>query len=800
MGAPYEAALTRTHLVGLLAARGELGRALAAAAAAEPVLRGADADRLAANRACALARYGRLKEAERVATGVLPRLRRNGDPAVLAGLLANLGLAVALRGDLAAAEDALLEAVRVAERAGARHQAAMNRANLAFVASRRGDVPRALRLYAAAEPGLFGERIAQCRFDQAETLIAAGLPGEARPLLESTLHEVTVRRYGCDLADGLLLLAHAELADGDPEKAAGTAELARAAFAGQERTGWMLQAEHLLLRARWSAGDRSPVFFQTAVVTAGRLARGGWAPAAADAHIIAALLALRLGRPAAPLLARIGAVQREGPAALRVAAWHATALDRWSRGDRRGTAAAVRAGLRVMAEYAEVFGALELRAHAAGLGTELARLGLRLARSGRELLVAEERRRALLRRPRAVRPPADPHRAALLAELRRVSAEHAAATARGEDAAPAAGRLLRLESALRAHARRSPGPAAGTGRPGDVAGELVRELGDRALVEFVLVDGELHAAVVAGGRCRRVALGSYAAMAQETRVLRFALRRLVLCGDEHPPARAGLAGAARRLDALLVQPLRRALGDRDLVLAPTAELHALPWAVLPSLAGRPLTLVPSAAAWLHAVTPRRPVRSPGPEVHPPHGRAPGTPCGGRVVLVAGPGLECAEAEVAALTGMYPAATVLRGAAARVEEVRRALDGASLAHLAAHGEFRDGNALLSRLRLADGPMLGHDLEELAAPPPLVVLSACDAGRAGAGDAVTGMVGVLLALGAATVVAGVTPVRDSAARDLMERFHRGLTAGHSPARALAALPRTLGDLGFLCFGAG
>jgi CHAT domain-containing protein len=85
---------------------------------------------------------------------------------------------------------------------------------------------------------------------------------------------------------------------------------------------------------------------------------------------------------------------------------------------------------------------------------------------------------------------------------------------------------------------------------------------------------------------------------------------------------------------------------------------------------------------------------------------------------------------------------------------------------------------------------------------MVLSACDAGRADvrAGEAVMGMVGCALSYGTATVIAGVTPVGDAAARDLMTGLHRRLAAGVSPAEALAATPREPAALGFVCFGAG
>ncbi|MDL4815916.1 CHAT domain-containing protein [Actinomadura opuntiae] len=770
---PYTAAKVRMNLVGLLTARGDLTGALAHAEEAETVLRGPDADRLAANKACALARAGRVAEAHDVAEPALAGLRRGHDPAALNGLLNNIGLARAMHGDFDGAEEALAEAVATGEAAGLRHQTAMAKGNLAFAVSRRGDVPRALRLYAEAEPQLAGERLAQCRLDQAETLIAAGLPREARPLLDAALDASRSHGYRCDVADALLLRAHAELADGDPERAAGTAVEARDAFGAQERAGWIPLAGHVLIKARWAAGERSEALLADAAAAAGRLDGGGWAGAAAEIRIIAARVAIALGRPSGHLLPRVAGA--DAPAAVRIAGLHATALERRSRGDVRGALAAVRDGLEAAGRHAEALGALDLRARAAGLAGELAALGLGLARSARELLALEERRRAIAR-PGRLRPPADPERAAALAALRALSVAHTCDAARGGVPSVLAADLAALEAKVSARTRhRSGGPP-----DPDVpeVPDIAAALGEHALVEMVAVDGELHAVTVAGGQARQHRLGDLGDAVRETGLLRFALRRLAEADD--PASLAAVAESAGRLDRLLLAPLRAGVGDRDLVIAPTGPLHGLPWAVLPSLAGRPFTVVPSAAAWLRA----REMR----------------PAGGRTVLVAGPGLGHAGREIAVLRGVHPGATVLDGPDARAEPVRDALDGAALAHIAAHGEFREGNALFSRLRLADGPLLVHDLDDLAAPPRIVVLSACDIGRADGGDAVVGMAGVLLALGASTVIASVTPVRDATTPDFMSAFHTGLAAGRPPARALADAPRSIGVAGFLCFGSG
>ena len=226
---------------------------------------------------------------------------------------------------------------------------------------------------------------------------------------------------------------------------------------------------------------------------------------------------------------------------------------------------------------------------------------------------------------------------------------------------------------------------------------------------------------------------------------------------------------------------------------PSGALHALPWATLPACAGRPLSVAPSAALWLRARERAAPAR-PGPPL-----------------LVAGPGLAEADAEVAAIAALYDGATVLTGADAGVDAVSAALGGCDRAHLACHGSFRDDNPLFSALLLADGPLTVHDVEALGAGPRELVLSACDAGRSvvRAGDELMGLTSALLAIGAGVIVASTVDVPDAPTRPLMAALHERLRAGVRPALALAGARGSLsGDDpaeavardAFLCFGAG
>jgi hypothetical protein len=173
-----------------------------------------------------------------------------------------------------------------------------------------------------------------------------------------------------------------------------------------------------------------------------------------------------------------------------------------------------------------------------------------------------------------------------------------------------------------------------------------------------------------------------------------------------------------------------------------------------------------------------------------------------IVLMAGPGLDHAEPEIAALARRYPEAIVLTGAAATAAATADALDGAALAHIATHGRFRADHPLFSSLDAADGPLYVYDLERLGTAPQLLILSACESALSGVrpGDELMGLASAVFALGTRTLIASVTPVNDSDTRTLMLALHAELAAGLTPAAALAAASAGTGIGGFVCFGFG
>jgi len=182
----------------------------------------------------------------------------------------------------------------------------------------------------------------------------------------------------------------------------------------------------------------------------------------------------------------------------------------------------------------------------------------------------------------------------------------------------------------------------------------------------------------------------------------------------------------------------------------------------------------------------------------------GPPRGGRVVLVAGPDLPGAAAELDALAELYPGATVLAGHDATIRAVLAALDGAEVAHVAAHGRFRADNPLFSALVLADGPLTVYDLERLRRAPRTIMLAACDSGLSPVrpGDEMTGLASALLAVGAGAVVAPLLPLPDEVSGALAYRWHQLVSSGRSPAQALAVVRGQCGGpaAALVCLGYG
>jgi tetratricopeptide (TPR) repeat protein len=793
VGSSVRAAEARASLVVVLAERGQTDAALREADLAATALRGGAAGRLLLQRSVVLQRMGRLDDALRGYREALPMLRQAGDVEYECLGLLRRGLLHAYRSNHSSAAADLQNCADLAQRHGLRLIYSFAVHNLGFAAALRGDLSAALALLdkaAEAKSRLGRPDDAVSWLDRAAVLLAAGLGDEAVDAAQRACQQLEKDGFASDLAEARLSLASAALLNGSTELAARTAAQAGRDFARQRRTAWATLARHVEVSARWAAGERTMALLRLARRVAVDLDAAGWPVAAVQANSLAGQLAIELGRRqvAATVLGVAARRRSRGPAQLRAAGWHAEALCRLDRNDSRGALAALRAGLDILAEHAATLGATDLRVHAGVHGEDMGALGLRLAIEsgrGRTVLAWAERRRAGALRRRPVRPPDDARLAADLAELRRISAAIEEAGLAGRNTRTLHAKRIELENAIKDRSRHARGSYA-PDPPFDLA-PLISALGERALVELVRDGDRLHAVTVAGGRVRLAELGSFRQASMETESLRFSLNRIARRhgGQQLTElARRTARHAADTLDRQLLHPLTGELGDRDLVLLPTGVLHALPWPVLPSCAGRPVVVAPSATSWIRTMA------------------ADGAGAHDRVLLAAGPALEHAEPEIRTLAERYPQALVLTGADATAAAVADGLDGASLAHIAAHGVFRADNALFSNLRLADGPLTVYDLERLSRAPRTLVLSACDSALSAVrpGDELMGLAGAVFALGTRSLIASVTPIHDEETHAVMLALHDRLLAGAPPARALAGASQATGIDGFVCFGAG
>jgi CHAT domain len=724
----------------------------------------------------------------------LATLSRLGDSFWEAQLLRNRGGLLAERGDADAAERDLVQARRLFVDLGASAAALAIDSQLARVALIRGDLPACLGRLDAVDshdvPALIAAEL---------SLIRAQATATARLRAESVaaLHEAEIlwTRASRDDHMGRLEAIRLTLLAGDAPAARELALRTRRSFAAQHREVAAARAAALALVAGIAAGLTRRSELRSARQAAATLAAAGWRGDAERVRLTIARAAVELGSPAVATreLAACTTLRRRGPVADRIEAWHVEALVRHARGDQAGAQRAARHGLGLLERYRETLGASDLRAGASEIGVELAQLGLRIALAGADndaaLRWAERLRGSATRLPPVI-PPNDPELRDHELNLRRVNAELQREQRAGRAAQTLRARRVALEESIRSRARHAPGSGGpDTGQPSP--GALRSALGGAALVELIELDGTLTALTLAGTRLTRHQLGALAPVTEQLEWLRFALTRLAAGGQAREQREAMLAGArasAQALDDQLLAPLTDAIGERPLVIVPTGALHGVPWAALPSLRGRPLVVAPSAATWLRLQ--RRARR-----------RA------AKVVAVAGPRLRHAAAEADGIGALYGDATVLAGRQATAAAVTRALNGATVAHLACHGHFRSDSPLFSSLGLADGPLNVYELQRLSRAPELIVLSACDlaASETRPGDELLGFAAALIAMGSRTVIASVVPVPDAAAKRLMLALHEQLVAGRSPAAALAGAQAGLGPAraalaGFVCLGTG
>ena len=707
------------------------------------------------------------------------------EPILRARVALNAGNIHLQRGRVAAARDAFETAV--AEAADAPEVRAKAQHNLGYTRLLAGDLVAALQLMEECAPVLatlgpvYQAAISQ---DRAEILLAAGMVEEGERALADAVRAYGARRLRQFQAEAELSHARTLLRI-DPRRAAAVARRSAARFERRGSGTWALRARGLALIAEVSAGGRSARLSHEVDRLVPQLRRLGLADEAAAVALYGARVSVRRGDlPDAARRLRPLRLGEYAPVSTRLMRWEVRADLARARGARRRSLDDIRAGLAELHTWQASFGSLDLQSTLVRHGRQLAVDGLRMAvADGRPEALFEwsERARALIARVAPVRPVPDPVLSEELAELRLLLAQQPAP--RSADAR----RVGRLRERVRQHAwyGTGEGMVVEPATLDDVQRRLARR--DAAFMSYLTVEDVVWCLVVTADSAQVTQVAPLPAVLEVSGGLAADLDMLAvdLPGSLRDAVAAGLSHRMKRLDELVLGPARRLVGDRALVITPTASLAGMPWGMLPSLRGRSVVVPQSATRWVAA-------------------RDVGLPGGRRVGFVAGPHVPRGEEEVRLGSASWSAARVLTGEAASTAAVTALADDTDVLHVSAHGHHVADNPLFSGIELVNGLWFGYDIDTVETPPHTVVLSACELGRVSVrgGEELVGMSAAWLHAGARTVIASPALVADDTACEVLAAFHVELAAGRGPAEALAVAAGT-GDLRpspFVCYGSG
>ena len=518
-----------------------------------------------------------------------------------------------------------------------------------------GRLPESLALFEESERlfDIAGLPLGELHAEAADAMLDLRLLPEARVAADRALREFIESDVPLMRAEAQLRVARVALLADDAEVAVEASRKAVEAFRRQRRTGWAARSAVVGVEARLVAGTATHADLLEVRRAAATLERLGQTSEAVDAHLTAGRTATLLDRDAWAL-ASFGRAQElaRGSSVLtrlrgRLAAASAAAL----RGEpgvavrplspRTGRPRPAPRPARVDRAARARLGSRR-RARAAGPPRPSGNL---VAGEGVRLDGAQPGDRPPVGAARRVDGFAEEFE--LLREMTgSIEAGGGASEALVARRAALEQRLRRLTwgrtGAEDARTRRTP------------TRELQALLGDRVLVEYGVLDGEVLAAVVTGAGWMSCSVAPLVSVRQEPTRSAFLLRTMARRAGH--PSGANLVRLARErvasLRRILVDPLALPR-DQELVVVPVDVLQSVPWS---ALVDAPVSLSPSASFWASA-------------------RQRSRPASGKVLLAAGPGLPAAEGEVLRLGRLHEHSEVLSPPESTVRRVAEALEDA-----------------------------------------------------------------------------------------------------------------------------
>ncbi|GAB3960591.1 hypothetical protein GCM10027614_82920 [Micromonospora vulcania] len=342
---------------------------------------------LLAQRALLLKRAGHNTVALAHYDAAIALLTEPAYPQDLVRALNNRSLVHQEAGDLRLARADLTRALRIATRQGFELQAAVIASNIGCLDVTAGDLPAALRAFAAARvtyqvlaPG----RLANLAVERARALLAAGLFVEADRELAAAVSQAQGQRLDHTYADALQVRAEAALLAREPQAAIRWARQARAAFLLRRNSRRAALAELIALRAHQepsAAPVGRPTTTGRALALAARLNRLGLSEDAWLAGIVAARSMTAAGRTAHAerMLRQRGRPRRIDRLDTRLLWWLARAELAFATGHPAQARGALLAGMAALHRHRTQFGSLDLQTGAAARGQDLASAGLAAA-------------------------------------------------------------------------------------------------------------------------------------------------------------------------------------------------------------------------------------------------------------------------------------------------------------------------------------------------------------------------------------------------------------------------------------
>ncbi|MEM9656396.1 MAG: CHAT domain-containing protein, partial [Actinomycetota bacterium] len=677
-------------------------------------------------------------------------------------VLKNRGIFQAYEGLYDAARRDLTDARDLAESLGLEFEVAFCEHNLGLAASFVGDLPLAFAMFQLAEQKI--RRLSGSDFESkaghVRALMVAGLFREAASMAHTAANECDSADFLVDGAEIRLLEATSYLEQSRLTDATVCAEAASQAFRASGSEGMAGAAELTQFAATFRSGES--VDSAALGMCVELLVRAGRSRDATEAKLLLADVHTADGRleEAAEILSEVEGDLAEGPTDLRLVAAASKVELQQRTGAIEDAIETATSGLVLLAEQQSLLGGSDLRAGARRHADRLAAAGLSLivSRDDPELILDWQERVGLTTgTPPSVRPPVSDEMRMALGRYRALGDGNQAERHDLEE------QIRSLDRSLRG-ANLPPLQPLSTER-------MVQELGPDSALSFSEVDSRLVVTHLSVEGPSTYEADGIETVHRQVRSVRAGLRSRASGTQGRSTGR--LESGFERLGDLLLGG-QSSEEPAAMVIVPTSQLFALPWSMLPSLIGRPVSLATSISAWT-ATTP--------------------SSLEGSAIFVAGPDLDNADNEVGLLAETTGgSSTVLTGSQATVENVLAAIDGASVAHIVAHGTVRTDNPLFSSLRMADGELSVYELSDLDQAPSLVVLSACHVGLPAdsPGQELLGMVTGFLNAGTSCVLASTLPVPDNQSTiDLMTRFHRFLGEGMSPAVAWAEVQRTCPD---------